>query len=35
MIVDRRQLRDQIAALVALMSGGKRPRLVSGELVKT
>jgi len=35
MIVDRRQLRDEIAALLALLSGGKRPRVVSGELVKT
>lgn len=35
MIVDRRQLRDEIAALLALLTGGKRPRLVSGELVKT
>ncbi len=35
MIVDRRQLRDQISALLALMSGGAQPRVVSGELVKT
>jgi len=35
MIVDRRQLRDEIAALLALMTGGKQPRVVSGELVKS
>ena len=34
MIVDRRQLRDQIAALLALLTGGAQPRVVSGELVK-
>ncbi len=35
MIVDRRQLRDEIAALLALMTGGARPKVVSGELVKS
>jgi acetyl-CoA carboxylase carboxyl transferase subunit beta len=35
MIVDRRQLRSEIAALLALLTGGKRPRLVTGELVKS
>lgn len=35
MIVDRRQLRDEIAALLALMTGGAQPRMVSGELVKS
>jgi acetyl-CoA carboxylase carboxyl transferase subunit beta len=35
MIVDRRQLRSEISALLALMTGGKRPRLVTGELVKS
>jgi len=34
MIVDRRQLRDQIAALLALLTGGVQPRVVSGELVR-
>ena len=34
MIVDRRQLRDQISALLALLSGGGQPREVSGEVVK-
>jgi acetyl-CoA carboxylase carboxyl transferase subunit beta len=33
MIVDRRQLRDQIARLLALMSGGSQARPVIGELV--
>jgi len=35
MIVDRRQLREQISALLQLLTGGNRPRLVSGELVST
>jgi acetyl-CoA carboxylase carboxyl transferase subunit beta len=35
MIVDRRQLRDEIAALLDLLTGGNRPRSVSGELVRT
>jgi len=34
MIVDRRQMRDQISALLALMTAGAQPRAVSGELVK-
>ena len=33
MIVDRRQLRDEIAALLALLMSGRRPKSVSGELV--
>ena len=33
MIVDRRQLRDEIAALLALLTSGLRPKVVSGELV--
>ncbi len=33
MILDRRKLRDEIAALLALLSGGQRPRPVSGEIV--
>ena len=33
MIVDRRQLRDEISALLALLTGGAQPRAVSGELV--
>jgi len=33
MIVDRRQLRDEISALLRLLTGGKRPRMVSGELL--
>jgi len=35
MIVDRRQMRDQISALLALMNGGAQPKVVSGELVKS
>jgi len=34
MIVDRRQMRDEVAALLALMSGGSQPKVVVGELVK-
>jgi acetyl-CoA carboxylase carboxyl transferase subunit beta len=34
MIVDRRNLRDEISALLALLSSGTRPRAVSGELVE-
>jgi acetyl-CoA carboxylase carboxyl transferase subunit beta len=34
MIVDRRQLRDQISAILALLVGGSQPKVVSGELVK-
>ena len=33
MILDRRKMRDEIAALLALMMSGARPRPVSGELV--
>lgn len=33
MIVDRRQLRDEISSLLKLMAGGKRPKPVSGEVV--
>lgn len=33
MIVDRRQLREEVAALLKLLSGGRRPKVVSGELV--
>jgi acetyl-CoA carboxylase carboxyl transferase subunit beta len=33
MIVDRRQMRDEVAALLALMGGGSRSKLVVGELV--
>jgi acetyl-CoA carboxylase carboxyl transferase subunit beta len=33
MIVDRRQLRDEISALLRLLTGGKRPKMVSGELL--
>jgi acetyl-CoA carboxylase carboxyl transferase subunit beta len=33
MIVDRRQIRDQIAGLLGLLTGGQRLRQVSGELV--
>ncbi len=35
MIVDRRNMRDEIAALLALLSSGRLPRPVSGELVKS
>jgi acetyl-CoA carboxylase carboxyl transferase subunit beta len=33
MIVDRRQLRDEISALLRLLTAGKRPKPVSGEIV--
>jgi acetyl-CoA carboxylase carboxyl transferase subunit beta len=33
MIVDRRQLRDEISSLLDLMTSGHRPRPVSGEIV--
>jgi acetyl-CoA carboxylase carboxyl transferase subunit beta len=33
MILDRRRLRDDIAALLALLTSGSRPRPVSGELL--
>jgi acetyl-CoA carboxylase carboxyl transferase subunit beta len=35
MIVDRRNLRDDIAALLALLTTGRRPRPVDGELVES
>ena len=34
MIVDRRNMRDELAALLALLSSGSMPRPVSGELLK-
>ena len=33
MIVDRRELRDKISAMLALLGGGRQPRMVSGELI--
>ncbi len=33
MIVDRRQLREEISTLLVLLTGGRRPKLVSGELL--
>jgi len=33
MILDRRQMRDEIASLLMLLSGGRRPKAVSGEVV--
>jgi len=33
MIVDRRQMREEIAGLLALLTGGDRPRAVRGEVV--
>jgi acetyl-CoA carboxylase carboxyl transferase subunit beta len=33
MIVDRRQMREEIAGLLGLLSGGQRLRQVSGELL--
>ncbi len=33
MIVDRRQMRDTIASLMALLTAGRQPRPVSGEIV--
>jgi len=33
MILDRRQMRDEIASLLMLMSGGRRPKPVTGEVV--
>jgi len=35
MIVDRRNMRDEIAALLALLGSGRLPRPVSGELVRS
>ena len=34
MIMDRRNMRDDIGAMLALLSSGKRPRPVSGELME-
>ncbi len=34
MIVDRRQMREQIARLLALLGGGAQPRPVAGELLQ-
>jgi len=33
MILDRRQMREQIASLLGLLAGGERPRPVAGEIV--
>ncbi|MGD8682024.1 MAG: acetyl-CoA carboxylase carboxyltransferase subunit beta, partial [Lysobacterales bacterium] len=33
MIVDRRQMREQVAALLGLLTGGRPPKTVSGEIV--
>jgi len=33
MIVDRRQMREQVAGLLGLLAGGQRPRAVRGEVV--
>ena len=35
MIVDRREMREQIASLLGLLTGGDRPRSVQGEVVPT
>jgi acetyl-CoA carboxylase carboxyl transferase subunit beta len=35
MIVDRRNLRDEIAAMLALLNSGSLPRSVSGELLES
>jgi acetyl-CoA carboxylase carboxyl transferase subunit beta len=35
MIVDRRQLRDQISSLLLLLTSGRKPRPVSGELLES
>ncbi len=35
MIVDRRKLRDEISALLDLLTAGSRPRAVSGEVVSS
>jgi len=34
MILDRRQMREKISAMLALMTGGQRPRAVSGEVLE-
>ena len=33
MIMDRRNMRDDLAAILALMTSGSMPRPVSGELL--
>jgi hypothetical protein len=33
MIVDRRQMREQISSLLGLLTSGDRPRPVSGEII--
>jgi acetyl-CoA carboxylase carboxyl transferase subunit beta len=33
MIVDRRALRDEISGLLKLLTGGRRPKAVTGEVV--
>jgi len=33
MIIDRRNMRDELAAMLALLSSGSMPRPVSGELL--
>jgi acetyl-CoA carboxylase carboxyl transferase subunit beta len=33
MIIDRRQLRDEISALLMLLIGGRRPKPVTGEVI--
>jgi acetyl-CoA carboxylase carboxyl transferase subunit beta len=35
MIIDRRNMRDEIGALLALLSSGSRPRPVAGELLQS
>jgi acetyl-CoA carboxylase carboxyl transferase subunit beta len=35
MIVDRRNMRDEIGALLALLCAGRLPRPVAGELMKS
>jgi len=35
MIVDRRQMREEISGLLDLLTGGRRPKTVAGELVKS
>ncbi len=35
MILDRRELRDTISAMLSLMTAGQRPKPVSGEIVST
>jgi len=34
MILDRRQMREKISAMLALMTGGQRPRAVIGEVLE-